>query len=85
MNRTILTLMVAAGTTLSACGGGGGGSDSSAGNGNNNGVPSSATQSVTGLVAYLQQLIGNTSETGEPVSLEGATLPVDDAGPPLAI
>lgn len=42
-------------------------------------VPASATQSVSGLVAYMNQLIANmTNDTSEPVLVGTAVLPVDD-------
>jgi ABC-type glycerol-3-phosphate transport system substrate-binding protein len=83
--RTLLALAATC-VALAACGGGG--SDGAVGgttttttttNGGN-GVPQSAQASVAGLIAYLQSLIAGSNDTGSPVSLEGVTLPVDDAG-----
>ncbi|CAA9419792.1 MAG: hypothetical protein AVDCRST_MAG51-1934 [uncultured Ramlibacter sp.] len=85
--RTALALAFAC-TALAACGGGGGGGNvaATANMGTTaNGMPRSAMDSATGLVAYLQQLIGRTDETSEPVALGDATLPVDDAAEPAGI
>ena len=43
-------------------------------------VPASALASVDGLIAFMNQLIDSgTNETGEPIALGDASLPVDDA------
>ena len=81
MNRKTLLAIAASCVALAACGGGGGGG----GEASTGGVPNSAQTSVGGLITYLQQLIGNTSDTGEPVSLDNVTLPVDDTAEPTAI
>ncbi len=77
----ITAAMVLAGFALAGCGGGGGGG----GDANTGGVPNSAQTSVGGLITYLQQLIAGTNDTGEPVSLDNVTLPVDDTAEPTAI
>ena len=41
-------------------------------------VPASATQDSAGLSAYINQLIGASSDTGEPIVVGDAVLPVDD-------
>ena len=41
-------------------------------------VPSSAQQSISGLIAYLNELIGTSSDTTEPVLVGDAVLPTDD-------
>jgi hypothetical protein len=42
-------------------------------------VPASALQSVSGLLAYMNDLIANhTNETSQPVFLGDATLPTSD-------
>ena len=69
---------------LAACGGGGGGGGGG-GTVAGSGVPASAISSTGGLIAYMQQLIAGTSETGDPVSLGDVTLPVDDTAEPAAI
>jgi hypothetical protein len=90
--RTLLALAAAC-TALAGCFGGGGGDDNGGGaattpvtgNDPGNGVPQSALASVAGLVAYLQTLIAGSSDTAQPVSLDGVTLPVDDTAPPASI
>ena len=70
---------------LSACGGGGGGDDNRRTSGSNAGLPSSALQSVTGLVTYLNELIGRTDETSEPIALGDAVLPTSDSDAPTPL
>ena len=41
-------------------------------------VPASATRDSAGLLAYLNQLIGASSDTGEPIVVGDAVLPLDD-------
>lgn len=41
-------------------------------------VPPSAQQSASGLTSFVNQLIGTSSDTGEPILLGDAVLPVDD-------
>jgi hypothetical protein len=79
---------------LAACGGGGGGgepvaapSTSATGTGDQvpgTGVPTAATTSVGSVIAFLQSLIGATSETGEPVALGHATLATSETDDPVA-
>lgn len=86
MNAKMLLVLAAVAASLAGCGGGGGGG-SSGGTGlaAGGGIPDSALSSVPALVAYLQQLIAATSETGEPVDLGNARLPVDDNAEPLRL
>lgn len=63
--------------------GGSGGSPPPAAGGSD--VPSSAQQSVAGLVAYLRERIGATSDTSEPVFLGNAVLPTDETSEPLPV
>jgi hypothetical protein len=48
------------------------------------GVPTAATTSVGSVIAFLQSLIGATSETGEPVALGHATLATSETDDPVA-
>lgn len=41
-------------------------------------VPASATQDSAGLLAFANQQIGSSSDTGEPIVVGDAVLPVDD-------
>lgn len=70
---------------LAGCGGGGGGGGGGgAGPGPAGAVPAgsqvpgSAQQSVGGLMAYLKELMAQTSDTTEPVVLGNAVLPTED-------
>jgi hypothetical protein len=81
MKKILMPAALAAMTaamTLAGCGSSsgdsGGGAPAQA-----SGVPDSAQRSMSGLLAYMNQLIAGTDETGEPVFLGNATLPVDDA------
>ena len=68
--------------TLAGCGsssGDGGGSGGGAAPTQTSAVPESAQRSVSGLLAYMNQLIAGTDDSNEPVFLGDATLPVDDA------
>jgi hypothetical protein len=70
---------------LAACGGGGGSADSGGAGGAGaagSQMPGSAQQSASGLVAFLKELIGQTSDTTEPVVLGDAVLPGDDTSAP---
>ena len=86
MKARTLWALAGACAILAACGGGGDDGVAATNNAGSGGVPQSAQASVSGLIAYLQDLIGNgTSETGQPVSLEGAELPVSDTTEPAGI
>ena len=69
---------------LSACGGNSGddgaiGDGSGPGSGSAEaGVPSSATQSVSGLLAFMQVMLAGNSETDEPITVGEADFPTDD-------
>ena len=74
---------------LVGCGSGGGDDDR-----NNNpmppptsstDVPASALESTSGLVAFVRELIGQTSDTSEPVRIGDVKLPVDDTAEPVPV
>lgn len=48
-------------------------------------VAATPSNSVNALIAYLQELIAGTSETSEPVDINGLTLATDDTAEPSAI
>jgi len=83
--------VVTAALALAGCGGGSGeviapstaSTPSTPGGGSE--VPASALSSVDGLVAYLKQLIAQTSDSSEPVVLGNAVLPVDDRAEPSPV
>ncbi|MCG2594613.1 hypothetical protein LZ009_17685 [Ramlibacter sp. XY19] len=82
--------VLAASALLAACGGGGGGLEcciappGNGGTGNGSDLPSSALQSVEGLVAYVKDLIANgTNSTGEPVALGNVVLPTSETSEPI--
>jgi len=74
--KTLSALCMAA--ALAGCGGSGGDDNTLAAMTPTSGVPQSAQQSVTGLVAFLEQLIAQTSETSEPITLGDAVLPTSE-------
>ena len=75
---------------LAGCGGGGQGDGGGVGAGAGpagaapagSQVPGSAQQSVGGLMAYLKELIAQSSDTTEPVALGNAVLPTEDTSAP---
>jgi hypothetical protein len=79
-----LALMVLA---LAGCGGGGSGGQpaNSGATGSGSQVPDSAQQSVGGLMAFLMELIAQSSDTTEPVALGDAALPTDDTSGPQPV
>lgn len=74
MKKLLASAAAAAVLVLAGCGDSGGVSSAAS----TSDVPASAQASVAGLVAYLNRLIDETSETSEPVVLGDAVLPVDD-------
>lgn len=73
---------------LTACGGGGDGDDSAgAGNGNVPGtdVPVTVQTSIDDVIAFAKSLIASTSETSEPVVIEGATLATSETDEPAGL
>lgn len=79
---TWLCLLAAA--VLAACGGGGdgGGYGPSEPPPASAGVPDSANASIDGLIAWIQGLIRETSDTTEPVSLDTLIPPTSDTAEP---
>ncbi len=82
LRYALVALAVAA--SLGGCGGGGDGGDSGPAPApeRTTDVPASARQSVSGLLAYMNELIGMTSSTSEPILVGDAVLPTDDAAEP---
>lgn len=77
MKMTLKTLAAAVVTAaaLAGCGGGGGGID----------VLPTPSNSVNALVTYLQELIASTSESSDPVDINGLELATDDTAEPSEI
>jgi hypothetical protein len=48
-------------------------------------VPPSASQSVAGFIAYLQELVVSTADTLEPVDTSMVTAPTDETSEPLRV
>ena len=74
-------MVLAASAALTACGSSGGGGTGS-GAARTTDIPDSALQSVSGLFAYMTQLIGMTDETSEPILVGDVVLPTDDTAEP---
>ena len=75
-------VVLAACALLSACGGGGDDGPASA---RTTDVPSSAQSSIDGLIAYINELIGQTSDTSSPVLVGDAVLPTSDSALPSPV
>ena len=87
MTFKLLSAALLTSAALAGCGGGGGGIDVLP-------VPPVAvaptptptpSNSVNALVAYLQQLIAGTSDSTDPVDINGLELATDDTAEPSAI
>ena len=75
---------------LAGCGGGNGDSGNAGDNGGSGGgggmsLPSSATASADGFIAYMKVLVGSADDTGNPVSLGDATGPGSDTASPVGL
>lgn len=75
-------VVLAAAALLMGCGSGG---DDAPPVARSTDVPSSAQDSVSGLLAYINELIGMTSSTSEPVLVGDAVLPTSDTTEPAAV
>jgi len=75
-----LLLPLCAAALLAACGGGGDDKPPATSQ-----VPGSANESVTGLVAYLQELVVSMADMLEPVDTSGAQPPTDDTAEPTKV
>ena len=87
--RLALALLVMA-TTLGACGGGGSSQDIAApapapAPAPSTDMPRSAQDSLGGLMAFMKQLIADTSDAGAPVALGDAALPTEDSAEPAML
>ncbi len=75
--RVALATLFAAGATLAGCGG-----DDFRQPPATESVPASASASVSGLIAYLKELVASSADLLEPVDVSGVTPPVDDTSEP---
>jgi hypothetical protein len=93
MSKTLMgSVVLCTAVLLTGCGGGGDDGAASNGNGGNGapadplgGVPSSASQSSQGLVAYLKALVKTTPEDREAAPLDMAAPPASDAAEPESL
>ncbi len=81
---TTLLSLAAAAVALSGCFGGGDG-DSPAAADPLASVPTTATETATGTVDYLNVLAMNQSDTREPIDVTAVVLPTSDDTEPLAV
>ena len=65
---------------VAGCGGGGG-----SGGGGGLFESTDISQSISALVTYLNGLIADTSDLGEPIDINGLTLATDDAAEPASL
>jgi hypothetical protein len=91
-NKLCIAIVLGVAALLSGCGGGGGGDEgmgAASGNGSSGdplaAVPSSASQSSNGLMAYLRSLVATTPENREPAALDGSSPPKDEVSEPAVI
>jgi hypothetical protein len=74
---------------LAGCGGGGGDGPGdgggSAGNVPGTDVPAPVQTSIADVIAFAKSLIASTSETSEPVAIEGATLATSETDEPAEL
>ncbi|RCW76375.1 hypothetical protein [Pseudorhodoferax soli] len=74
---------------LAGCGGGGGDGPGdgggSAGNVPGTDVPAPVQTSIADVIAFAKSLIASTSETSDPVAIEGATLATSDTDEPAEL
>jgi hypothetical protein len=74
---------------LAGCGSGGddgpGNGGGSAGNVPGTDVPAPVQTSIADVIAFAKSLIASTSETSEPVAIEGATLATSDTDEPAEL
>ena len=75
-SKWVLTAALAA-ALVAGCGGGGGVSSPP--------VSTDISQSISALVTYLNGLIADTSDLGEPIDINGLTLATDDAAEPASL
>lgn len=78
-----MAAVLALSALLGACGSSGSDGDTVANPGPNGDVPARAFDGVAGLLAYVNELITDTNETGEPVRVGDAALPVSDTTEPV--
>ena len=91
-NKLCIAVVLGVAVLLSGCGGGGGDDEAiAAGSGNGSssdplaGVPSSASQSSNGLMAYLRSLVATMPENREPAALDGSSPPKDEVAEPEVV
>lgn len=85
MTTRHLAVLAVACSLLGGCGGGGGGDAPAAPSTSDaSSVPASAFASVDAFVAYLQQLVASSTETGEPLTLPDGAAPKSETTEPSA-
>ena len=80
MKKSWVLVLVAA-AALAGCGGGGSDYVPPA----TESVPASASASVSGFIAYLQQLVVASADMLEPVDVSAVTPPTDDTAEPTPV
>ncbi|MEO8311253.1 MAG: hypothetical protein ABI520_08795 [Caldimonas sp.] len=76
VKRVALATALAAGATLAGCGGDPHQPTAT------EAVPASASESVSGFIAYLKELVVASADQLEPVDVSGVTPPVDETSEP---
>jgi len=82
MKKTLLAALLAA-SVLGACGGGD--DDAPPPPPATSEVPTSASQSPSGFIAYLQLLVASMADLLEPVDTSAVVPPADDVGEPTKV
>ena len=76
LNKKWLLSAALATALVTGCGSGGDGGS---------GVSTDISQSVSALITYMNSLIASTSETSDPIDINGLTLATDDLAEPTSI
>ena len=83
--KKLFSILAAASVVAALAGCGGGGDDSPPSPPATSAVPPSASASITGFIAYLQQLVVSSADTLEPVDVSTVTPPMSETDSPVSV
>lgn len=78
-NSQLVLLAIASATFITACGGGGGSAGSSVSD------PLAQVVPASGVMAFINDLIGNTSDDASPIDVGALSLSEDDSAEPTVV